>query len=82
MSRAISTPTRKNFKLRLLPAPAEIDRDDVRLTIDSDEDWDHALTIFEALGPESLDWQRIARLLSHQPALRSRMAALNRAAAG
>ncbi len=71
----------EKFKLRLLPAPAEIDRDDVRLTIDGDEDWDHALTIFEALGPEALDWQRIAGLLSHQPALRSRMAALNRASA-
>jgi spore coat polysaccharide biosynthesis protein SpsF (cytidylyltransferase family) len=50
----------------------------VRLTIDLDEDWDHALAIYEALGPERLDWQRIARLLDHQPALRSRMAALNR----
>jgi spore coat polysaccharide biosynthesis protein SpsF len=67
------------FRLRLIPAPAEIDRDDVRLTVDLDEDWDHALTIYEALGPERLDWQRIARLLDHQPALRSRMAVLNRA---
>ena len=47
-------------------------------TVDLDEDWDHALAIYEALGPEWLDWQRIARLLDHQPALRSRMAALNR----
>jgi spore coat polysaccharide biosynthesis protein SpsF len=66
------------FNLRLIPAPAEIDREDVRLTVDIDEDWDHALSIYEALGPERLDWQRIARLLHHQPALRSRMAALNR----
>ena len=54
------------------------DREDVRLTIANDEDWDHALAIYEALGPERLDWQRIARLLDHQPALRSRMAVLNR----
>lgn len=66
------------FNLRLIPAPAEIDRDDVRLTVDMEEDWDHALVLFEALGPERLDWQRIASLLDHQPALRSRMAALNR----
>jgi spore coat polysaccharide biosynthesis protein SpsF len=71
----------EKFTLRLIPAPAGIDRDDVRLTIDSDEDWDHALAIYDALGPESLDWQRIAELLDHQPALRSRMAALNRACA-
>ena len=68
----------EKFNLRLIPAPTEIDREDVRLTVDLDEDWDHALAIYEALGPERLDWQRIARLLDHQPALRSRMAALNR----
>ncbi len=69
----------EKFNVRLLPAPRQIDREDVRLTVDRDEDWEHALTIFDALGPEGLDWQRIASLLDHQPALRSRMAALNRA---
>lgn len=68
----------EKYNLRLIKAPPEIDRDDVRLTVDIEEDWDHALAIFEALGPESLDWQRIAELLDHQPALRRRMAALNR----
>jgi spore coat polysaccharide biosynthesis protein SpsF len=68
----------EKFNLRLIPAPAEIDRDDVRLTIDIEEDWEHALAIYDALGPERLDWQRIASLLDHQPALRNRMAALNR----
>ncbi len=72
----------EKFCLRLIPAPEEIDRGDVRLTIDDEEDWDHALEIFEALGPEALDWQRIAELLDHQPALRRRMAALNRAHSG
>ncbi len=51
----------------------------MRLTVDMEEDWEHALAIFEALGPDELDWQRIASLLNHQPALRRRMAALNRA---
>ena len=32
---------------------------------------------FEALGPEHLDYHRVAHLLDHQPALRQRMAALN-----
>jgi spore coat polysaccharide biosynthesis protein SpsF len=66
------------FNLRFIPAPAQMDRDDVRLAIDIEEDWEHALTIYEALGPDRLDWQRIASLLDHQPALRNRMAALNR----
>ena len=68
----------ERFRLRLVPAPPEIDRDDVRLTIDGEEDWEHALAIYDALGPDCLDWQRIAVLLDHQPVLRSRMAALNR----
>jgi spore coat polysaccharide biosynthesis protein SpsF len=68
----------EKFNLRLMSAPAEIDREDVRLTVDIEEDWEHIVAIYEALGPERLDWQRIARLLDHQPALRSRMAVLNR----
>lgn len=72
----------QRFRTRLLPAPAEIDRDDVRLTLDIEEDWENALAIFEALGAEEFDWQRIADLLDHQPALRKRMAALNRVHAG
>ncbi len=72
----------EEFQIRLIPAPAEIDRDDVRLTVDIEEDWEHTLAIFEALGPEALNWQRIAKLLDHQPALRQRMAVLNRVHGG
>ncbi len=68
----------EKFNLRLIPAPSEIDRDDIRLTVDIEEDWEHTLAIYDALGPEALDWQRIAGLLDHQPALRRRMAVLNR----
>jgi spore coat polysaccharide biosynthesis protein SpsF len=72
----------EKFIVKWIPAPEAIDREDVRLTIANDDDWDHALAIFEALGPEAMDWQRIARFLDHQPAMRKRMAALNRACAG
>lgn len=68
----------EKFNIRLIPAPVEIDRDDVRLTVDIEEDWDHTLAIFDALGPDEVDWRRIAELLDHQPAMRRRMAALNR----
>jgi len=68
----------ERFNLRLIPIPPELDREDVRLTIGGEEDWEHAQTIFEALGPEEMDYQRIADLLDHQPALRERMAVLNR----
>jgi spore coat polysaccharide biosynthesis protein SpsF len=67
----------EKFTVRLIPAPPGLDRDDVRLAVESEEDWEHAQTIYEALGPDALDWQRIAGLLEQQPALRSRMAVLN-----
>jgi len=70
----------EEFRIRLLAAPSQIDRDDVRLIVDRSEDWEHALAIFDALGWEEFDWQRIANLLDHQPDLRQRMADLNRAA--
>ncbi len=69
------------FGVNLLPLPAELDREDLRLRIDVEEDWDHAQVIYEALGSDEWDWQRIADLLHSQPALRSRMAHLNRAPA-
>ena len=66
------------FNVRLVPLPVELDRDDLRLKIDFEEDWEHAQVLFEALGHDEWDWQRIADLLDSQPALRDRMAALNR----
>ncbi len=68
----------ERFQLRLTPVPPELDRDDLRLIISGEEDWEHVQAIYEALGPELLDYQHIAGLLDHQPALRERMATLNR----
>lgn len=68
----------EQFQLRLTPVPQELDRDDLRLIITGEEDWENVQAIFEALGPEQLDYQHIACLLDHQPALRERMATLNR----
>lgn len=69
----------EEFQLRFLAPPAEIDRDDIRLAIDHEEDWEHAHLIFDALGPERLDWRHIAELLAEQPELRRKMASLNQA---
>lgn len=68
----------EKFILRIVPIPPQLDRDDLRLTVDLEEDWEHARVICDALGPESLDWQRIAGLLDAHPAIRERMAVLNR----
>ncbi len=65
------------FQLRFIPVPPQLDRDDLRLEIDGEEDWDLAQVIYEALGPEGLEWHRITGLLDHQPQIRQRMAWLN-----
>jgi len=68
----------EEFHLRLIPIPQQLDRNDVRLRMDVEEDWLHTETIYEALGPDALEWQQIIELLEVQPALRQRMAHLNR----
>ncbi|MGD9648915.1 MAG: NTP transferase domain-containing protein [Pirellulales bacterium] len=62
---------------RLLSLPAGLDQHDVRLTLDVEEDWEHAEQIFDALGHDTLEWQRLVGLLRQQPRLRARMARLN-----
>jgi len=66
------------FRLRLMPAPDELDRNDLRLTVDHEEDWHHLHTFYDALGAEGFDWRSIARLLEQNPGVRARMAVLNR----
>lgn len=68
------------FNLRLITLPSEMDRTDVRLRVETEEDWEHVQQIFDALGPERIDWRQIAGLLDHSPHLRNRMAVLNQAA--
>lgn len=67
------------FKLRLIPLPAELDREDLRLKIVGEEELEHAQAIYDALGHDEWDWREVAELLDQQPALRRRMAQLNRA---
>ncbi len=67
------------FRMRFLQVPRALDRDDFRLTLTGQIDWEHAEEIYEALGADGLNWQRIANLLDQQPALREKMADLNRA---
>ena len=70
------------FSLKLIAVPPQLDRDDVRLAIHDEEDWEEVQDILDALGPESLDWQFITSLLDRQPTMRARMAHRNRLSAG
>jgi spore coat polysaccharide biosynthesis protein SpsF (cytidylyltransferase family) len=66
----------EEFQLKLLPIPQSLDRDDLRLAVVTEEDWDRAQLIIDALGPECLDWRSIADLLDDHPALRHGLGAL------
>jgi spore coat polysaccharide biosynthesis protein SpsF len=68
----------ERFSVRMIEGPAGIDHQDLRLRFDMDENWEHAVAIFDALGPDELNWQRIAPLLDHQPGPRRRGASLAR----
>ena len=69
------------FALKMIAVPPRLDRDDLRLAIHDEEDWEEIQTIFDALGPESIDWQYIASLVDRQPTMRARMARRNRQSA-
>ena len=69
------------FQLRFIPIPEKLDRRDLRLTLEAEEDWDHLHLIFEALGPERIDWRRVVALLDEHPLLLQRMESLNQGAA-
>ena len=66
-----------SFEIELLPAPAGLDRVDIRLTFDQEDDWENILAIHDALGTDDFDWRKLSNLLHHQPQIRQRMARLN-----
>jgi spore coat polysaccharide biosynthesis protein SpsF len=65
------------FSLCYLPVPTPLDREDLRLTVDFPEDWQHVRAIYESLGPEPLEWQEIVDYVARRERLRRRMASLN-----
>ena len=62
-----------SLQLRFIPVPDGLNRDDLRLRLNDEEDWAAAEEIIEALDPEELSWHGIARLLESTPALRAEM---------
>jgi spore coat polysaccharide biosynthesis protein SpsF len=67
------------FNVRLIPLPLELEREDLRLWIDSEEDWEHAQAVVDSLGHEEWDWRRLARLMHKRPSHAKRAGQLDRA---
>lgn len=54
----------QDYKVELLPAPAGLDRGDVHLSFDNEEDWDNILELHDALKLDVLDSNKLVGLLS------------------
>ncbi|HQU44571.1 MAG TPA: NTP transferase domain-containing protein [Pirellulales bacterium] len=52
------------FRLRFIPVPAALESGKVWLSVDNHEAWEHAQTMYDWLGHEGLDWDRIAEVMS------------------
>lgn len=68
----------ERFQVELLPAPDGLDRGDLRFSCERQEDWEHVLSLYDALGNEVCEWQKLSALLKQQPQMRQQMAKLNR----
>lgn len=55
------------FPLRFIPLPGELEREGGRLAWEGEEAWEHALTLYDALGHEDVNWRRLAGLLQDAP---------------
>ncbi|MCL2346936.1 MAG: NTP transferase domain-containing protein [Planctomycetaceae bacterium] len=59
--------------LTLIPAPKQFDRDDIRWTIENEDDWENVVALFESIDADNIQWPRIAETLLHQPHLQAGM---------
>ncbi len=66
----------ERFKIHWLPIPPGLDRDDIRLVLVDEDDWEVHQIIVDALGPEC-DGHHIAHLIERCPSLRKQMESLN-----
>lgn len=65
------------YHLKFVKLPVELDRSDLRFTIQDENDWDDAQLLCDTFPATDTEWQQLARLvLSNQP-LRESMATRN-----
>jgi spore coat polysaccharide biosynthesis protein SpsF (cytidylyltransferase family) len=50
--------------LTLIPAPRQFCENDLCLTIESEDDWEDVIMIFESIDADNIQWHHIAELLS------------------
>ncbi len=51
------------FSLRLISLPAELESENLLLTMDFEKHWESLQAVFDSLGPDQFDWHRVANML-------------------
>ncbi|MDB4759628.1 NTP transferase domain-containing protein [bacterium] len=65
------------YHLKFIPVPEKLNRDDLRFSIESEEDWDDAEVLCETMPEADSQWQELAQLVLANPCLRDSMADRN-----
>ena len=53
--------------LTLVPAPSQFCDNDLCMAIESEDDWDNVIMIFESIDADNIQWSHIAELLLNMP---------------
>lgn len=65
------------YHMRFIPVPEQLDREDLRFAVECEDDWTDVEMLFESLGYDGLDWQRLANVVLGNRQLRDSMAGRN-----
>ncbi len=50
------------YQMRFIPVPAELDRSDLRFTVESERDWDNARVLCDSIAGDETQWQPLATI--------------------
>jgi spore coat polysaccharide biosynthesis protein SpsF (cytidylyltransferase family) len=62
-----------SYQMRFIPVPAELDRGDLRFSVETESDWDDIQLLCDSISSEDTHWQRLATIVLGNPGLRAAM---------
>lgn len=65
------------YQMRFIPVPAELDRSDLRFSVETESDWDDIQMLSESIDSDDTHWQRLATIVLGNPTLRAAMEGRN-----
>lgn len=67
----------RNYTVELLAAPVGLDRMDVRLAVNDEDDWENVIELHNALDLDACDSTKLSEMLQYQPQIREQMTRAN-----